>query len=248
MARQSRRYTAIYKTCNFATARLGKLKVLDPIAPHLAGQLACLRQIRAGLGPNTPMLQTVFNPLSQAKNLAGQNTLLVHLRKHPEAVMKGLQTIALTTRRFTEAALETGIDGIFFAVQHAQATLLNENEFKQFSQSLDLQILDSAQGLWCNMLHIHGEDIYFEQVSKYPVQIVNWHDRETPPSLAQAQKIFKGVLCGGLSRETLVYKTTQDVWKEKEDAIRQTHGQRLIVSTGCVVPVIAPHGNFVAAK
>ncbi len=225
-----------------------QLKVLDPSAPHLAGQLACLRQIRAGLGPNTPMLQTVFNPLSQAKNLAGQNTLLVHLRKHPEAVMKGLQTIALTTRQFTEAALETGIDGIFYAVQHAQATLLNENEFKQFSQSLDLEILDSAQGLWCNMVHIHGEDIYFEQVSKYPVQIVNWHDRETSPSLAEAQKIFKGVLCGGLSRETLVYKTAQDVWSEKEDAIRQTHGQRLIVSTGCVVPVIAPHGNFVAAK
>jgi len=225
-----------------------RLKILDPTAPHLAGQLACLRQIRAGLGPNTPMLQTIFNPLSQAKNLAGQNTLLVHLRKHPEAVMKGLQTIALTTRRFIEAALETGIDGIFYAVQHAQATLLNKDEFKQFSQSLDLQILDSAQGLWCSMLHIHGENIYFEQVSKYPVQIINWHDRETPPSLAQAQKTFKGVMCGGLNRETLVYKTAQDVRKEKEDAIQQTYGQRLIVSTGCVVPVIAPHGNFMAAK
>ncbi len=77
-----------------------RLQALDPTAPHLAGQLACLRQIRAGLGPNTPMLQTIFNPLSQAKNLAGQNTLLVHLRKHPDAVMKGLQTIAVTTRRF----------------------------------------------------------------------------------------------------------------------------------------------------
>ena len=133
-------------------------------------------------------------------------------------------------------------------VQHAQATLLNEDEFKQFSQSLDLQILDSAQGLWCNMLHIHGEDIYFEQISKYPVQIVNWHDRELPPSLAEAQKIFKGVVCGGLSRETLVYKTAQDVREEKEDAIQQTGGRQLIVSTGCVVPVIAPHGNFHGGK
>ncbi len=225
-----------------------RLPLLDPTAPHLAEQLACLRQIRAELGPNTPMLQTIFNPLAQAKNLAGQNTLLVHLRKYPDAVMKGLQTIAVATQRFIEAALDTGIDGIFYAVQHAQATLLNEDEFNQFSQSLDLQILDSAQGLWCNMLHIHGEDIYFDQVSKYPVQIVNWHDRETPPSLAEAQKTFKGVVCGGLSRETLVYKTMQDVRKEKEDAIQQTGGRQLIVSTGCVVPVIAPHGNFMAAK
>ena len=225
-----------------------RLQVLDLTAPHLAGQLACLRQIRGGLGPNTAMLQTIFNPLAQAKNLAGQNTLLVHLRKHPDAVMKGLQTIAITNRRFIEAALETGIDGIFYAVQHAQATLLKEDEFKRFSQSLDLQTLKSAQGLWCNMLHIHGEDIYFDQVSKYPVQIVNWHDRETPPSLAQAQKMFKGVVCGGLSRDALVYKTAQDVRKEKEDAIQQTGGRRLILSTGCVVPIIAPHGNIMAAK
>ena len=162
--------------------------------------------------------------------------------------MKGLQTIAITTQRFIEAARDTSIDGIFYAVQHAQAALLNEDGFKHFSQSLDLHILESAKGLWCNMLHIHGEEIYFDQVSKYPVQIVNWHDRETPPSLAQAQKAFKGVSCGGLSREALVYKTAQDVRKEKEDAIQQTGGRRLIVSTGCVVPVIAPHGNLMAAK
>ena len=225
-----------------------KLPVLEPTAPFLSGQLACLRQIRAGLGPNTPMLQTIFNPLAQAKNLAGQSTLLVHLRKYPEAVLKGLQTIALTTRRFIDAARDTGIDGIFYAVQHAQATLLNKDEFKRYSESLDLQILESAQGLWCNMLHLHGEDVYFEQVSKYPVQIINWHDRETPPSLTQAQKIFKGTLCGGLSRETLVYKTAQEIRKEKEDAVQQTGGRRLLISTGCVVPIIAPHGNFTSAK
>src|SRR5690349_10544134 len=48
-----------------------KLQVLDPIrSAHLSAQLACLRIIRANLSPETPLLQTVFNPLSQAKNLA----------------------------------------------------------------------------------------------------------------------------------------------------------------------------------
>ena len=225
-----------------------RLPVLAPSAPHLAGQLACLHQMRAALGPQVPMLQTVFNPLAQAKNLAGQNTLLVHLRKYPEAVMKGLQTISVTTRNFVEAACETGIDGVFYAVQHAQAALLTEEESRQFNHGLDLKILEAAQGLWCNMLHLHGMDVYFEQLAKYPLQIINWHDRETPPSLADAQKVFGGTLCGGLSRDTLVYKTSQDVRLEKEEAIRQTGGKHLILSTGCVVPVIAPHGNIMAAK
>ncbi|MGA2488998.1 MAG: uroporphyrinogen decarboxylase family protein, partial [Anaerolineales bacterium] len=42
------------------------LAVLDPLkASHLSGQLSCLRQIRSALGPGVPLLQTVFNPLSQ---------------------------------------------------------------------------------------------------------------------------------------------------------------------------------------
>jgi uroporphyrinogen decarboxylase len=90
------------------------LPVLDPLkAAHLSAQIACLRQIRAGLGPDTALLQTVFSPLAQAKNLAGGDVLVAHLRQFPEAIMKGLQIIAMTTRRFVEAAMETGIDGIF---------------------------------------------------------------------------------------------------------------------------------------
>ncbi len=46
------------------------LRDLDPGAPHLAGQLDCVRLIRQGLGPDVPIIQTIFNPLAQAKNLA----------------------------------------------------------------------------------------------------------------------------------------------------------------------------------
>ncbi len=225
-----------------------RLPILDAAAPHLAGQLACLRQIRAGLGPDTPLLQTVFNPLAQAKNLAGSERLLVHLRRYPEAVMKGLETITISTCRFVEAALQTGIDGIFFAVQHAQAALLGTDEFARFSRDFDLQILETAGELWCNILHLHGADIYFDVVTDYPVHAFNWHDRETSPSLAEAQRKYKGVVCGGLSRETLVYKTPDEVRKEAQDAVRQTGGRRLILSTGCVVPIIAPYGNIQAAR
>lgn len=226
-----------------------KLKELQPSARFLAGQLDCLRYVRQELGTNTPVLQTMFNPLAQAKNLAGNETLLVHLRKYPEAVIKGLETITKTTRRFVQAAIETGIDGIFYAVQHAQATLLSIAEFERFSRASDLSILGEADGLWCNMLHLHGENVFFDQVADYPaIQIINWHDRETPPSLEEASKKFRGVLCGGLSRETLVYKTPAEIEKEAREAVHQTKGQRFILSTGCVVPVIAPHGNWIAAR
>lgn len=225
-----------------------KLSILDPSSPFLDGQLACLRKIRQGLGPDTPMLQTIFNPLAQAKHLAAGETLLVHLRKYPDAVLKGLETITKTTLKFIEAALETGIDGIFYAVQHAQAALLSQDEFVYFSQSSDLTLLKSASSLGCNMLHMHGDHIYFDVLSKYPVDILNWHDRETGPSLSEAKKLFKGTLCGGLSRDSLVYNTPLEIKVEANDAIEQIEHKRMILSTGCVVPIIAPHGNIQAAR
>ena len=224
------------------------LPVLDPTAPHLAGQLECLRYLRDELGTETPLLQTVFSPLAQAKNLAGSETLLAHLRLYPEAVMKGLATIAETTRRFVEACLDTGIDGVFYAIQHAQASLLTLEEYNTFGLLHDQTSLEASAGLWCNLLHLHGHDIYFSLLNSFKFQIVNWHDRETYPSLSKAQERFSGVVCGGMRQDTLVYQTQAEVRKEAVDAIEQTGGKRFILGTGCVVPVIASHGNILTAR
>lgn len=224
------------------------LTILDPSAPHLAGQLDCLRYIRAELGPDTPLLQTVFSPLAQAKNLAGNDVLIAHLRLYPEAVMKGLATIAETTRQFVEACLATDIDGVFYAIQHAQADLLTLEEYQSFGLPTDQNVLEPARELWCNLLHLHGHNVYFSLLESLQFQIVNWHDRETFPSLTEAQKIFGGVLCGGMRQDTLVYKDASEVEAEATDAIDQTRGVRFILGTGCVVPVIASHGNILAAR
>lgn len=225
-----------------------RLRELTPSAPHLAGQLACLRLIKQGLPLETPIIQTVFSPLAQAKNLAGNDTLIEHLRLYPEAVMRGLEVIARSTRSFVSAALETGIDGIFYAIQHAQASLLSLEEYKTFGVRFDQQVLEPADSSWLNVLHLHGKDVHFSLLSSFFFPVVNWHDRETAPSLAEAQKTFKGVVCGGLRQDTLVYRDQAEVRKEAREAIEQTRGRRFILSTGCVAPVIAPHGNLVAAR
>lgn len=225
-----------------------RLPVLEPSAHHLAAQLECLRNIRAGLDGQTPLLQTIFSPLAQAKNLAGNDLLLAHLRLYPEAVLRGLATIAESTRRFVEACFATGVDGVFFAVQHAQASLLSREEYKTFGLPFDLKALEPAQEAWCNLLHLHGHDVYFEVANDLPCPIVNWHDRETVPSLAEAESLFTGVRCGGIRQDTLVFGDQTEVRNEAADAIQQTQGQRFLLGTGCVVPIIASHGNLLAAR
>src|SRR5512143_1008801 len=81
-----------------------RLKPLDPEAGRLGAQLQALRLIRDGLGGRTPFIQTVFSPLSQARNLVGAENLPVHLRQHPAELKTALAVITETTVGFVEAA------------------------------------------------------------------------------------------------------------------------------------------------
>lgn len=226
-----------------------KLRPLDPRKGFLGAQLTALKHIVDELGDGVPILQTIFNPLAQAKNLVSSSDLTVHLRQYPDAVHAGLKVIAGTTIDFMEACLTTGIAGFFYAVQHAQLSLLNPQEYREFGVAYDREVLEAARPAWLNMLHLHGNDVMFDLVSDYPVQIINWHDRETWPSLTEAQKRFSGVVCGGLSRwSSMVLGTPEKIVAEARDAYAQTDGRRFLLGTGCVVPVLAPHGNLYAAR
>jgi uroporphyrinogen decarboxylase len=226
-----------------------RLPVLDPRQGALATQIDCMKRLSDTFSPDTPILQTIFNPLAQAKHLIRKDLLLVHLRQYPDAVRKGLDIITQTTLDFIQQAKTTGIDGLFYAVQHAQYGLLSETEFTEFSRPYDFEILNAASPLWLNMLHLHGQNVMFDLLADYPVQVLNWHDRSTSPSLAEGLQRFSGVVCGGLRRiESMVLGTPASILAEARDAIQQTQGQRFILGTGCVVPTNAPFGNLAAAR
>lgn len=225
-----------------------KLKPLDPYQGSLGAQLACLKSICDELEPETPVLQTIFSPLAQAKNLVGGQMLLVHLRQHPEAILMGLQTIAESTKRFIEAACHLGISGIFYAVQHANYHLLSEDEYRKFGRKYDLDLLNLVSDKWLNILHLHGENIIFNLFSYYPIQVLNWHDRETYPSLKGGQRQFPGVVCGGLRRlQTLELGSPDLVRDEALAAIHETDYRRFILGTGCVLSINTPRANILAA-
>jgi uroporphyrinogen decarboxylase len=226
-----------------------KLDHLDPTKGYLGEQLDCLRMIVKEFGPQVPVIQTIFNPLSQAKNLVSRDLLSVHLRRYPDAVEAGLKTITEVTRQFVENLKPIGVAGVFYAVQHAQYGLLSETEYLQFGKEYDLQVLEAATGLWLNVLHLHGEDVMFDLFRDYPVQVINWHDQDTPPSLPEGLARFPGVVCGGLQREkSMVLGTPEQVREEGLKAIRATGGKRFLLGTGCVVPIVAPFGNIKAAR
>jgi uroporphyrinogen decarboxylase len=226
-----------------------KLKPLDPHKGYLGRQLKCLVNLQESFSRDLPYLQTIFNPLSQVKNLVGPKQVAVHIREYPVELHEGLKTITETTLRFIEAAKQLGISGIFLAIQHASYQILTEEEYSEFGRAYDLPILEAVNDLWANMAHLHGNEIMFDLLADYPVQIMNWHDRETKPSLAEGLKKFHGTVCGGISRiESFVLGTPEKIKKEAREAFHQTNGKRLILGTGCVIPLNTPYGNIMAAR
>ncbi len=227
------------------------LPELDPHAGRLADQLRALALIRDSVGQDIPFIQTIFSPLAQAKNLAGQTNLLVHMRQAPAAVHAGLETITRSTIRFIETCQPLGIAGIYYAVQLANYSLLSEAEYCVFGAIYDRRILDAAAaaGLWFNMAHLHGPAGMFDVVADYPVQALNWHDRESGPSLGEGLRRYPGAVCGGLEHwDDLLRGDPAQVRARVADAIAQTGGRRLIVASGCVAPVNAPFSNLRAVR
>ena len=225
------------------------LEALEAERGALGAQLLCLELIQKSVGDSVPFIQTIFNPLSQAKNLVGKANLVAHLRRDPDALRAGLETITATTVDFIHAARRRGIAGIFLAVQHASYGLLSESEYQAFGAAYDRRLLEAAQGLWLNVLHLHGTEVMFQLLADYPVQVVNWHDLETPPTLAEGQRHVNGAVLGGLRQwETMLRGSPEAVRREAQDAIDQTGGHRFILGTGCVTPITAPWANLRAAR
>ena len=224
-----------------------RIKPLDPGAGALGRELDAVRRIRKGRGDDAPILHTLFSPLTTARKLAGDR-VRDDLRADEAAVLPALDVITETTARYARAALEAGADGIFFATQTSTPEFITQEENARWGAPYARRVLEAVGGASAvTLLHIHGRDIYFDQLTALPVNAVNWHDRLTAPALGEGHRRFAGAVVGGLAEGDTLRKGTPDaVAAQVRDAIRQTGGLGLIIGPGCVLPLDVPDASLQA--
>lgn len=226
-----------------------RIEPLDVRRGVYARQLQCLRMVMEWRDPQTPVIQTMFNPLGMALFLAGPEVYLAHLRREPGRVERALRALTETCTSFARTAIAEGADGIFLSTFAASYEAMNEEEYRHFGRPYDLAIFAAAGGGWLNILHLHGQHPMFAQIADYPVPAVNWHDRSAGPSLAEAGRVFPGALIAGIEQNNLLhFGTPAQVQAQVHDAIAQMKGRRLIVAAGCTFPLTVPEGNLMAAR
>jgi uroporphyrinogen decarboxylase len=233
-----------------------RLPTLEPTSGALGRELEAIRLVAAGLATRTPFLMTIFSPLTLAYKLAG-DVVVEHLRQHPTALHAGLEIMGETMARFARAALEAGADGLFFATQLASHHWLAPAEYHEFGERYDLGVLEAAaEQSTITVLHLHGRDVFFDLVNRYPVHAVSWHDRETDPSLIEARGRTDRAFVAGLDRELLDSGPLAAIRAQVGETLIRTggceeggrEGLGLILAPSCVIPTTAPAAHLWAVR
>ncbi|MFN8537022.1 MAG: uroporphyrinogen decarboxylase family protein [Thermomicrobiales bacterium] len=237
-------------------------RMLEPLdlarSPFVQQRLRSIEHLRAALGDSTPIIMTVFSPLTEALNFcADQETFLRHIAEQPDVVHGALETIAQNLGDAMELYIDAGADGVFFSIMGAMTETppgqrynpnktpthnysgLGEMRYREFGKPYDLMALRRASDGWLNILHHHGDaNLLMPLVLDYPVQVLSWSDRLTGQSLAELSGMTNKALMGGWHEfGALSNGPVEQIRAEAEDAIAQTNGgQRLILANGCSVP------------
>ena len=217
------------------------LETLDPAAGVIGEHVGAVRRIRAELGPDTPMIMTVFTPLAIAAELAGNDALTQHMSSHAELVHAGLKTITDTLAAVTESFFDTGIDGIFYATrQWGSRDVVSGSHYDTFGKPYDLQLMELMQRRgWFNIFHVCGSNNMLLDLLDLPAHCLNWDAADpTNPSLADARQHTDRTLIGGLDAGRLKQDGPGD-WLDAQlrNAQAGAGPSRWIVGAGCTTPV-----------
>jgi uroporphyrinogen decarboxylase len=235
------------------------IRRLPVTAPALSRELRHLAGLADALGRRTPLLATVFSPLTIAHKMAGAHkiagahemaganelasahemaadVLARHVRQAPELVLGALENIALTMADFARHALAAGCAGVYFAVQDADPARFDDAAYGKFGEPFDRMVLDAAASGWFNVVHMHGSRILFDRLKEYPVAALNWHIGQTPPSVAAYRDAGgRQPIVGGLRRDGLTRCDIKSVAADLALIFAATAGRGLLLSPGCVI-------------
>jgi len=215
-----------------------RIRALDPASA--AGWVEELETIiRLGFDRrigDAPVLPTVFSPLSLARKLSG-NRLAHDLREHPGIVTGALEAITDTLIKFADLALREGVSGIFYSIQTASRSVLDDELYARFGEPYDRRVLDEIHPRsFLTIVHCHGDALMFERLARLPGHVWNWDDRAAGPGLAEGRSLVAGAVCGGLDQaRTLFRGTAEEAVEEARQAVASVGSAGVIVAPGCVL-------------
>jgi len=153
---------------------LERFTVFDVERSEWREQFKALSLISREIKGRAHFLDTVFDPWqSIRRTLGGEN--MEHLAQNePQALHGALDRVADNLIAYSRKALSLGASGIFMSVPAAKE-IVSREVFLAFVKPYAQKVFKAISGLGpMNTAHIHGEDVYFDDVLDFPVQVLSW--------------------------------------------------------------------------
>ena len=204
-----------------------------------AEQLECLRILRARLGPEIPLIDTLFEPFFSLLFAVGFSRA-PFIRSHPAEAASMLGALTDTFANYAAELRKIPVDGILYATNACilapSSRGISDAEFRAFHRPYDLRLLNAMEGL-VRIVHAHGNPLDLSRILDYPCEVLSWSDRlPGNASIAAVRKLTGKCLMGGVDESKLQEKSLPEIRAEVADALTQAGGPRnFILSPGCNV-------------
>ena len=217
---------------------LARLPVADPREGALGEQLEALRLIRAAVGPDVPIIWTVFAPpmILPMLTRGGREQALGLLRDAPRESARAFDVMAETLAEYARLCLAEGADGLFYATNVATRALMSAEECRRWQRRWDLRILRSAERAPFNLLHVCGAGIHVDEFADYPVTALSFAAVPGNPTLAAAHARTGRAIVGGLPAKPEIAGMTEATLVARAGAAtREMGGRWLLLGPDCSV-------------
>lgn len=217
-------------------ADLRRLKRFDPYQTQWSEQLKALAMIQKELKNEAYFIDTVFDPWqSLHRNLAAEN--MQHLMMNePRELMAALEVVADNLIAYSKAAIEAGAAGIFMSIP-AGREIVTREEFLTFVKPYAEKVLKGIEGLGpMTTLHVHGQELWFDEAIDLPAPILNWWDRGPHgPSLQEVLVRFPGCVMGGIDQTIVARRTRAFLKRHVREGLELGGDKRFLLANGCSI-------------
>jgi uroporphyrinogen decarboxylase len=211
-------------------------------------QLDIIKRITDKLGDEAVVLTTIHGTVASAFHArkdgndydALRYLLSEHLREKPQIVADAFRIISEGLTELTQACLEAGAHGIYYAALGGEKNLFTDEEFERYIKPNDQMVLQSAENASSfNVLHMCKDEVNFQRYKDYKVGAVNWAVHDNDLSLDEGRKLFSdSAVIGGLDDRSgvLVTGTDQEIEKAVFAILDQMGTQHFILGADCTLP------------
>lgn len=207
----------------------------DAIYANHAKQAEVLRLIREQ-APEAAIIETIFSPAQTLVRALGVN-VIEYFKQDADLAQRTIARAADVLSGWASRLPDLGVDAVFFAVNGASTDPtsygLDRASFREWIAPHDRQVLAAASAL-VRIGHLHGEGADPELIKDYPIEVLNWSDEVSAPTIEQAAQSFGWVPMLGLNELTSLYWTPSQATEAVLRA-RRAAGDRLIVAPNCTL-------------